>query len=486
MRRAFASSPRTQRGNYWDSLAKSSATSQGLLSFLNPEKETESEHSLATNSRTSARRASGLSPQPTYYTESLLAKCASPPTNARLSTRAHIHDSLYNPHYGYFSRNARIFQVESDAGIPFNTLRDAVDFTNHLGTLYEKFELEGAQDESMRQVWHTPTELFKPHYGNAIANYIIQDHLADASATKKPLKIYEIGAGNGTLAKNVLDFLQEHHPDVYVRTQYTIVEISAKLASAQRAKNLARHGRAVHVVNQSIFEYDQVEPDECYFIAMEVIDNFSHDLVRYTQDTAEPVQGVVLVDSDGDYQEAYEALSDPLIQRYLDLRRAWTKRPPGLAHPWLRKLQQSLPFASNLSDAEFLPTMNMLFLEKLHKNFPNHRLLLSDFDALPDAIPGHTAPVVQTRYKGTMVACSTYLVQPGFFDIFFPTDFEALLGMYREIARRYGRGERRALDIMTQRDFLVKNAVGMEGARVKSGEVPMFDFYRNFRFLLTR
>ncbi|KAJ3223100.1 hypothetical protein HDU81_009393 [Chytriomyces hyalinus] len=415
-----------------------------------------------------------------------------------MTTRTFIHDCLYNPNYGYFSRNARILHTQNKDGIAFNSLKDSVAFSNHLANLYSEFEEAGTTDEQMRQVWHTPTELFKPHYGNAVANYILKDNEASGDVQGK-LKIYEIGAGNGTLARNILDAIQTTRPDVYSRLEYTIVEISAKLSAVQKLAVGKQHSDAVvRFVNQSVFDWnaagnDSIDTDPCYFIAMEVVDNFAHDLVRYMAESGDPVQGVVLVDEDGDYQEAYEPLDDPLIRQYLELRNSWTggKRPPVVPHPMLQTIKSMLPFSTNLTKPEFLPTMLMVFMEKLHRNFPNHRLILSDFDSLPEAIPGHTAPVVQTRYKGTMVACSTYLVQPGFFDIFFPTDFKAAAKMYQEIGRRerLKRGvssESKQVQVVTQRDFLKQNALNLDLAKTRNGECPMLDFYQNFRFLLTR
>ncbi|KAI9330952.1 S-adenosyl-L-methionine-dependent methyltransferase [Obelidium mucronatum] len=491
------------QGNYWDTLAKDDK----------PIQQTHTVH--------------------TVYSQASLAALQSPPTSARLSSRSFIHDALYNPNYGYFQKNALIFNVKEETGFAFNSIKDNLEFMNKIAHLYSDFEKRGELDETVRQVWHTPTELFKPHYGFALANYIVKEH--DHS---QPLKIFEIGAGNGTLARNILDFLADRFPEVYAQTEYTIIEISSKLAGAQEKRisganrgkgdqvvvNLGNQGRRQHkakIINQSIFDWGNVVEDPCFVVAMEVIkhpnhkkDNFSHDVVRYTQDpSGTPVQGIVLVDQDGDYQEAFEPLTDPIIKRYLDLRKSWRngKRPPVLAHPGLRKLQQVLPFAPNLSEREFLPTMNMvkekqltmynraqigfffigqLFLEKLHNNFPNHRLIVSDFDSLPDTVRGHLGPVVQTRYKGTMVACSTYLVQPGWFDIFFPTNFEDMAKMYSEIGKQVrnssdGGGGGRIPRVLTQKDFLLENAVDLEKVRTQSGEIPMLEFYDNFKFLVS-
>jgi SAM-dependent MidA family methyltransferase len=50
--------------------------------------------------------------------------------------------------------------------------------------------------------WLTPSELFTPVYGQAVARYILRQHAKrDATA---PLCIAEIGAGQGTLAADIL------------------------------------------------------------------------------------------------------------------------------------------------------------------------------------------------------------------------------------------------------------------------------------------
>lgn len=92
--------------------------------------------------------------------------------------------------------------------------------------------------------------------------------------------IYEIGAGNGTLALDILDYLREDYPDVYERTQYNIVEISDNLAKLQKEKLNTAHP-CVTVHHKSIFRWDQLEPAPCYFLAMEVIVSLcsSHTMV---------------------------------------------------------------------------------------------------------------------------------------------------------------------------------------------------------------
>ena len=47
------------------------------------------------------------------------------------------------------------------------------------------------------------------------------------------LVIYEIGAGNGTQAIDILDFIRSAYPEVYKRTHYNIVETIGRLAKLQ-------------------------------------------------------------------------------------------------------------------------------------------------------------------------------------------------------------------------------------------------------------
>lgn len=206
-----------------------------------------------------------------------------------------------------------------------------------------------------------------------------------------------------------------------------------------------------------------------------------------------------------------------------------------LKSPTLRKLYRSLPFAPNLSATEFIPTRLLNLLRTLRNYFPRHRLLLSDFSSLPDTIPGINAPVVQTRFQNITVACSTLLVKQGYFDIFFPTNFERLRDMYEftlaqppsnsaisaeelssgritpltstassfslgsqyfssyqptsrrkpvdGVASASGLpvGERKS-SVFSHSQFLETYAE-LDKTRLRNGENPMLDFYKNVKFL---
>lgn len=323
-----------------------------------------------------------------------------------------------------------------------------------------------------RQVWHTPTQLFKvralvwqkmvkrthqtqsstyilppqPHYAHAIARYMLEEKEAD-----KPLRVYEVGAGSGALASDILDFVENTHPEIYASMQYHIIEISPRLAEQQQ-RALARHisaGRA-EVTNKSVFDWNTMEPDACFFIALEVFDNLTHDVVRYTTDTLQPYQAVVSIDASGDMHELWEPVHDARIKRYFELtggaEGGKARFPPaapgylGWTPQAVRKFMTAqLPFYPNLTPPQYIPTGSIALLDVLAKSFPKHRLVMADFDKLPDTIDGHNAPVVQTRLQGTMVPVTQYLVHQGFFDIFFPTNFGELQRMHSATMSGTGR-----------------------------------------------
>jgi len=339
------------------------------------------------------------------------------PRRVKMLMRDFIDDSLYNPHYGYFSKQAVIFS----AGEPFDfpALQDETEFNALLSRRYVEFEdaLDAVSPSDTRQLWYTPTELFRPYYGEAIARYLVENY----KLTTYPyhdLIIYEMGAGRGTLMTNILDYIRDLEPAVYARTRYKIIEISTQLATIQNSqlmKSAAGRGHAdrVEIINQSIFDWSQPVPSPCFFLAFEVFDNFAHDVLRYDLETEQPMQGVVLINDEGDFYEFYSPTLDPVAARFLRVRDAATGGQYNVPYPQSRAgrwLAANRPFAPNLSLPEYIPTRLMQFFDVLGKYFPAHRLLTSDFHSLPDAIKGLNAPIVQTRFQRRPVPVTTPLV----------------------------------------------------------------------------
>ncbi|KAI0410147.1 S-adenosyl-L-methionine-dependent methyltransferase [Xylaria palmicola] len=406
------------------------------------------------------------------------------PKRVKMLMRDFIEDSLYNPHYGYFSKQVVIFSP----GEPFNfnALPDEPTFFYQVGQRYTEVEdaLDAKQHDDTRQLWHTPTELFRPYYGESIARYLISQYNI-SNYPYHDLIIYEMGAGRGTLMLNILDHIRDYEPAVYDRTKYKIIEISPALATLQNSQMMADaasrgHASKVEIINKSIFDWDARVPSPCFFLAMEVFDNFAHDIVRYDLTTEQPLQGTVLIDELGDFYEFYEPELDPVAARYMRVRHAATggRYPaPYSSSRLLRSLKRTLPFSPNLSDPEYIPTRLMQFFDILAKYFPAHRLVTSDFHTLPDTVKGLNSPVVQTRYQRRMVPVTTPLVHQGYFDILFPTDFRIMQDVYSAITGRLTR-------VMSHEDFMYRWAY-LEDTRTQSGENPLLSWYKNASMMIT-
>lgn len=115
-----------------------------------------------------------------------LANRKTPPRRVKMLARDFIDDCLYNPHYGYFSTQAVIFDPDEVAGkhakgkgvagpgagagplaraegFDFPKMRSSTEFEFEIARRYGEFEgtTGGVSGGPGRQVWHTPTELFK-------------------------------------------------------------------------------------------------------------------------------------------------------------------------------------------------------------------------------------------------------------------------------------------------------------------------------------
>lgn len=119
----------------------------------------------------------------------------------------------------------------------------------------------------------TMPERHSPYYGQAFARLIV--NLTKSLPEDEIFQIVEQGAGNGTLARDILEHLRAEFPRLYERTVYSIVEISPRLGEKQR-ENLKSHD------NVSIREGDAKEFNEREFdgviLSNELPDTFPVDL----------------------------------------------------------------------------------------------------------------------------------------------------------------------------------------------------------------
>ena len=212
---------------------------------------------------------------------------------AGVLVRDYVQRALYAPGAGYFARHDVV------------TAAPPLQFSNMLGSLEFRQRVQEAYAAS-DQEWLTPSELFAPFWSHALAEYVVQAYLDLVQPSQRlaaaeglhnmdgesvglgqdlpPLHVYEVGAGTGTNALHFCSYLQSHHPHLYPHLRYTTVEISAPLAAKQRAL-LAQAGHgAVHVALEAdvaaLGGSDLLSnPDPCFVLVQEVLDNLPHDKV---------------------------------------------------------------------------------------------------------------------------------------------------------------------------------------------------------------
>jgi len=107
-------------------------------------------------------------------------------------------------------------------------------------------------------------------------------------------------------------------------------------------------------------------------------------------------------------------------------------------------------------------------------------LILSDFSYLPDTVPGYGSPVVQTRFHQETIACSTYLLKRGLFDIFFPTDFQLARRLYSHICGK----NLQSIRIASHAEWMTQYA-DLRKTTTKSGFNPLIEEFQNVQFLLS-
>lgn len=411
-------------------------------------------------------------------TARLLSQRKDRPRSVKMLAREFIDDSMYHPRYGYFSRTAEIFTPSQ--AYDFNNMRNADEFLDmwakEYGTQKRKTG-KGTAGRASRQLWHTPSELFHPFYGQALARYMLS-----LLKSTEDLVIWETGAGNGTLMIDILNYLRENAYEVYKRTSYTVIEISTSLALKQRVASLG-HDERVRIVNRSILDWKERDERPGFFLAQEVFDNLAHDVFRYNNITDEPMQSYIAIDANGDFTEHCSHELDHWGAKSLELRRMTGWRPSG-GHPlkkpqFLRRLyNRALPFRGNLSEPDYVPTRYIQLLHVLRDYFPKHRMLAADFTSFNGRIEGYNAPVVQTFMEGMPITVSTFLTLQGYFDIMFPTDFNLALALHNLICG----GTAAPLSVTGHGQFLAKYVVPGT-TKTKAGEDPMLTFYRNAAFL---
>jgi SAM-dependent MidA family methyltransferase len=201
-----------------------------------------------------------------------------------LTVAEYMELALYHPEHGYYSRAAR----RSGRGGDFFTSVD-------VGPLFG--ELIAAQLEEMWQVLR-------------------------ASGGGEAFDLVEAGAGDGRLARDVLDAAARNHPEFYGSIRLTLVERSPAARAAQHA-TLGPHLERLAGVR------DDLPPSlEGAIYANELLDAFPVHVVTMT---AEGIREIVVSERDGVLVEAEAGIADPAILGRLPPMDAGTRVEIGRA-----------------------------------------------------------------------------------------------------------------------------------------------------------
>ena len=273
--------------------------------------------------------------------------------------RDFVRRSLYDPAAGYFPSQAPVGALS--APLDFGALAGRDAYEAVVGGAYAR----------LGSAWLTPAEIFRPWYGYAIGEYLV--HLwesEEAGFRGHPMRVYEVGGGRGTAARDVLDYIRAAAPHLYADMRMTSVEVAPPLAAAQRRAVAAAPDGHAH--KHAVLEGDASDPElwggrdeaPCAVVALEVFDNLVHDKITrvrgewheaLVEETLVPagVQGGSRVQR----AERTRPLQDERIRRVLELREDIRPATGGIRMERLFRWEESV----------WLPTGCLQLLRTLHE-----------------------------------------------------------------------------------------------------------------------
>jgi len=409
--------------------------------------------------------------------------------------RDFIQDALYNPKSGYFTTKEVIIPENVEVK-QLNSFANFKEYNNYLHDLYSQLE----------HAWLTPVELFKPYYSRSISRYIVEKY-KQRKDLDAPLKIYEIGAGSGTNALCILDFIRDNHSDLYSTMEYNIIEISKLLAEKQLQRIKNKHPNVkININNTSVFNWTKtMESQECFVVLTEVIDNLPHDKLTHSfNGSFETVIHSTLDNSLNPNQkslirEELKKITDPVIIEYMESEKQWNNSS-NQKSIFKQKIDNILSMFKE-DEEVWVPTVCFKLFQILAKFFPRHHLILADFDYIPSIVKGKNAPTVQLKQQikdsisGTTtksdikyesIDLNDVTMEIGSCDIFFPYEWDQLYKMYC-----FTNKDRIGFNVNDVQTFKHKDFIEIYGKQdlnqteTKSKYNPILEDYKNMSFLVS-
>lgn len=445
----------------------------------------------------------------------LLKQSLSYSTNTNKNTntillRDFLRRCLYHKQIGYFNKTTDNPIGTIIEPMPFNEFIDREDYLLNLQKRWSE----------LGPAWLTPSEIFKPFYANAIAKYLISEQqLVD----RKDMKIIEIGGGTGTFALGLLNYIRANNPEVYATMKYVSIDVS-EYSLTRQALQIKEHGHdTVWYRTEKPFDITRDATDEnstpanttnttscwreimktignegdgCFVIGLELLDNLVHDKVIMSVKNGNWLQARVLI-KNNEKREEYEPIEDDEIEyvlsKVLEVRKSlpfWTHLSDAMKGVFKQRdvtnsNNSSTSSTSSSDDVSsgvrnqtiYLPTGLSFALKNLRKFVPGHRLVLADFDSLPESkMHGLNAPVVASQSSGgkTHDRMSYLEGDMGSSDVFFPTCFETLKKLDANKNGKY----------MTTKAFMQKWS-DSNACLTRNGYNPLLSDFSNTKFYLS-
>ncbi len=210
-----------------------------------------------------------LNPAQRYFADKIIAK------GGRINFAEFMQDALYSEH-GFFTNSVSVGRDKS-----FDTYAESLPFAHCLAAqLVEMWEKMGSP---------------------------------------KKFSIVEMGAGSGTLVKNIVAYLKLNNQGLYKALDYVIVEISPKLKEDQQIAVLnefgALEGIPIRWIKGTAFDLSEIKDIEGVFLSNEMPDNFPVHRIRKENGQ---VYEVYVAFENGRFIDQLGPISNSQLQDYVD------------------------------------------------------------------------------------------------------------------------------------------------------------------------
>lgn len=277
------------------------------------------------------------------------------------------------------------------------TFRDFMDISLYLragpgkGGFYTSGTVRISPDAFAAGNFSTAPERFSPDFGANILKQIYRMWIN--LGRPKDFKIVEMGAGNGTLARDILEVAQYYPPEFYQALKYTIVEVSSALINRQKTGKLKDCLGKVAWIQGSAVDIPLGETENAVFISNELPDTFPVHRVKVIDGA---LKEAYVTSRDGEFREEWSALSSPEVEEYV-------KKICAL---------EGIPFPAGLTvdGAGFEIAVNLdalKWLKNVARSLKKGYVITIDY-SLPDgSIETFKKYISEYEQKGMMIRCPT-------------------------------------------------------------------------------